>query len=328
MGFDPIETEIKDDVGSPLPTVITDPITPANQAFVDATGALKVTGGGGGEEHTDGEIVQAGDKGSVMIGSDGTNYRFLSVDSNGNLQVDIVSGGTGSEQHEDGETVQVGDKGTVILGSDGTDYQFLKVDANGELQIDVLTLPAIPTGDNTIGRVKITDGITIAQICDHTQALLTSTDSLRSIHEGDHYYIKGWQNVSGAGTTLEFIFSVADTAAWPHALWSISSESEFTFEMYEGATTSSDGTPVPVFNNNRNSTNTSGVGAFSAPTVTNVGTLVYSGKIGSGKQIGGESPDVSLFMGKQNTKYLFRLTHDTVGTHWLDYHFYWYERTN
>lgn len=91
MGFDGIQTEIKDDVGGPLPAVITDPTTPSQQAVVDATGALKVTGGSIGEQYQDADVVQAGDKGTVAIGSDGTNYRFLKVDSNGQLQVDVLT---------------------------------------------------------------------------------------------------------------------------------------------------------------------------------------------------------------------------------------------
>lgn len=51
-----------------------------------------------------------------------------------------------------------------VAGTDGTNARALKTDSGGELQVDVLTLPAIGTGDNTIGRVKLTDGTEVASV--------------------------------------------------------------------------------------------------------------------------------------------------------------------
>lgn len=46
-------------------------------------------------------------------------------------------------------------KGIAMAGTDGTNTRIIKTDANGEPQVDVLTLPAIPSGSNTIGAVEV-----------------------------------------------------------------------------------------------------------------------------------------------------------------------------
>jgi hypothetical protein len=46
-------------------------------------------------------------------------------------------------------------KGYAVSGTDGTNARVLKTDASGELQVDVLTLPALPTGSNTIGTATV-----------------------------------------------------------------------------------------------------------------------------------------------------------------------------
>lgn len=43
------------------------------------------------DQFEDGDTQQAGDKGNVAVGSDGTNYQFLKVDTTGRPQVDIAA---------------------------------------------------------------------------------------------------------------------------------------------------------------------------------------------------------------------------------------------
>lgn len=52
----------------------------------------------------DNEAVDATDTGNLVLGTDGSNYQILAVDSNGHLQVDILSGGGGTEYSEDAAT--------------------------------------------------------------------------------------------------------------------------------------------------------------------------------------------------------------------------------
>lgn len=109
-------------------------------------------------------------------------------------------------------------KGIAVSGTDGTNARVLKTDASGELQIDVLTLPnvtigaAIPTGDNAIGRVKLTDGTDVADILDLTNSNpLTvaivdgSGDQITSFGGGTQYTEDAAAAANPVGTAVNLI---------------------------------------------------------------------------------------------------------------------------
>lgn len=163
---------------------------------------------------------------------------------------------------------------------------------------------------------------------DATQAALVVEYAHHEVHEGDHYYVKGWIDIP-ASTSTDFLFVTPNTAKWIHAKWEIASEAEATFVLYEDTTTAALGSAVTIYNNNRNSANTPGVLAFSTPSVSATGTAIYSGKLGSGRAIGGSAGREHEMIAKQNTKYLFRITNnDGTATRWTGYDFYWYEHQN
>ena len=98
----------------------------------------------------DGASVDADNQGLVMMGNDGSNYQDLSVDSSGNLQVDVVAelpAGTqvigevkvtdGTDDLDiatDGSAAKT--KGIQVLGTDGTNAQILKTDTSGALFVN------------------------------------------------------------------------------------------------------------------------------------------------------------------------------------------------
>lgn len=125
--------------------VLQDPTTPSYKAEVTSSGELKVfqTGGSAGQLVEDGQAALVDDVGRICVGYDGTNYQFVSVNSSGRLQVDVISGGTSGQQVEDGQVFSSGDVGNISVGYDGTNYQFLSVDSDGQLQVDVLSLPNV-----------------------------------------------------------------------------------------------------------------------------------------------------------------------------------------
>ena len=49
-------------------------------------------GGGGGDQYVDGYTIVSGEKGNVMMGTDGTNLQFLDVNSSGQLNLNNISG--------------------------------------------------------------------------------------------------------------------------------------------------------------------------------------------------------------------------------------------
>ena len=144
-------------------------------------------------------------------------------------------------------------------------------------------------------------------------------------HEGKFFFVKDWADLDGAGTKAEFLFRVP-AGVVPHAQWSIAGEAEFTMELFRGVTVSADGTPITPVNANGNSDNAAVVQAFSGPTVTDDGTKIWAGKIGSGRNATVGRDTGYEYMGKLSTDYLFRITKVASGTHWLDYDFNWYEK--
>lgn len=111
---------------------------------------------------TDGGALPA--DGRMIMGSDGSLAQFVKVDSDGNLQVDVLSGAGGTQYAEDAAHGS-GDTGTVALavrrdtaavgsGTDG-DYSTLNVNASGRLYTSTTVDAALPAGTNNIGDVDV-----------------------------------------------------------------------------------------------------------------------------------------------------------------------------
>ncbi len=169
-----------------------------------------------------------------------------------------------------------------------------------------------------------------------THAIITVDHATGDAHEGNYFYVKGWMDIANAGTHLDFLWVVASTTKWPHANWNLSAEAEFIMTMYEDVSTSNNGTPITIHNSNRNSSTAAGVLGFTGPTLTsgtlgdgsNGGTEVWAAIVGSGKDATVGKTTGYGFIGKQGSKYWFRLTHVPAGTHWIDFDFNWSEQTN
>lgn len=68
----------------------------------------------------DNDPVNASTTGNLALGTDGSNYQVLSVNSSGRLQVDVISGGSGGVQYTEGDTDST-ITGTAILWEDSAD---------------------------------------------------------------------------------------------------------------------------------------------------------------------------------------------------------------
>ena len=169
-----------------------------------------------------------------------------------------------------------------------------------------------------------------------TRAWNTIDYAHHEIHAGSHYYVAGSMAALPTATNLDFLWVVPDNTKWPHALWSLESNVELTMSMYESVTTSADGNAATVFNNNRNSLNSNIVGGFMSAALnsgalgdgSDGGILVWQAKVGAGKKIGGAAGRNHEFIGKQNSKYWFRINNGSGGTGWVNYDFNWYEHTD
>lgn len=161
-----------------------------------------------------------------------------------------------------------------------------------------------------------------------TNSIINIPQEHHEIHEGDHYFVKDYIDITGAGTITYFAFTTPDTTKWVHAKALFFGEGEFDIEIYEDATIVG-GIAVTEQNCNRNSGNTPGLVAVSAPAVTGAGNLLWRGKTGSGRNTTGVLPGLNYeILAKQNSTYVFKITKIATGTHYLDFDFFWYEHTD
>ena len=147
----------------------------------------------------------------------------------------------------------------------------------------------------------------------YTGQKITVSDNLHAINDGNAYFTKNVIDIDGAETIARFMFYVPNNGKRIHAKSVFHAEAEFLIEIYEGITTSDDGSTVTTFNCNRNSSNTPTLIAYSAPTVTDEGTLIWATRIGSGKEGAGISPQLNYeIIAKVDTKYMFKITKPTA----------------
>jgi len=140
--------------------------------MADYDSTLPVRGG-----VADGDAVAAGTTGIPALGTDGSNYQFLAVDSSGNLQTDLASalpagtndlgivhvtdGTTELDVAVDGSAAKT--NGVQVLGTDGTNAQILKTDTNGSLYVNTSGAPDDSVTYATANLVKDTPTTVVSQ---------------------------------------------------------------------------------------------------------------------------------------------------------------------
>ena len=88
-----------------------------------------------------------------------------------------------------------------------------------------------------------------------------------------------------------------------------------------------EGAAITGVNNDGDSTNTPELTAFSGPTVTSDGTLIWAAKVGAGKDAT-VAPGLNYdIIAKTDSIYLFKLTKIPAGTHYIDVDFWWFEHS-
>ena len=163
---------------------------------------------------------------------------------------------------------------------------------------------------------------------DKVSYALTMIDvSHHEIHSGDHFYMDGYTSLDIDGV-LRVGLVTPNTTKWVHLTWTIYSNGVLTAEFFEGASLSG-GTPMTPLNNNRNSSNTSGITLTSGVTSSADGTLISKSKWGGTgfKSVSGGSGSRSdeLIL-KQNTTYLRKFTSHT-DSNIIGFKAMWYEHT-
>lgn len=145
------------------------------------------------------------------------------------------------------------------------------------------------------------------------------------IHTGATY-TTGYDLDTSNGASLDILVVTPNTTVRSHFTYEIVAELEAHFTMYEGVTTSNNGTALPSYNRNRNSANTSTLLTYHTPTVSNLGsTLLRRWHSGSGRAYGGGDRGTHEFILKQNTSYLLRITNSTTNNNYMAVKLDWYE---
>ena len=159
--------------------------------------------------------------------------------------------------------------------------------------------------------------------------IITTTDIHARVHGGLLFSLSGIITGITSGSTSYF-HGLTDGRAVHFWAGVVSvGNTPCSINFYEGATLSDNGTPLTARNRKRSSTLTPTLQTFSAPTVTDTGTLLESALIPSTSP-GQGGGDAQLFatewvLDVHNTSYLIGLTNNSGQTISASYNFLWYE---
>ena len=155
----------------------------------------------------------------------------------------------------------------------------------------------------------------------------------RMIHDGFMYAQTGKDTGWANAGVLDFLISVP-AFTFPHVqVMKLNfGRGDIDIVAYEGTTTSNDGTGMTVQNVNRNSSNTAATALYASPTITDVGTQIFTlwvpptgtgtGQSANGTDGVGQGGEWIL---APETKYLVRLTNNSGSTIDWSHEFSWYE---
>jgi hypothetical protein len=160
-----------------------------------------------------------------------------------------------------------------------------------------------------------------------TNAIININHTHHNIHEGAHYYVKSYDALD-TSDVVNFCILTPNTTKWAHLLFSIQSTGETLVEIYEGTSFSADGSLITAVNNNRNSSNTSGLIIRKDPVTIVTGTKISESLFGLStspvRNIGGDVRRDDELILKQNTTYIIKITSNSDGNN-VDYRANWYE---
>jgi hypothetical protein len=144
------------------------------------------------------------------------------------------------------------------------------------------------------------------------------------IHLGKSFFCRNWTNIPNGGV-YNVLLVTPNSDEDMHFFYELNNEGEMEYDIFEGTTTTNDGTPIPSFNRKRSSSNTPTMNIYHTPTITDDGTPIGPSRVGT-RTIGGDSRTIEEIELASNTKYLFRATNRITGaTNLFNFLFNWYE---
>jgi hypothetical protein len=167
---------------------------------------------------------------------------------------------------------------------------------------------------------------------DHTRSLLVMEEDIAAIHDGRHYFLKTWLDVTKGGPTadpiIEFLFITPPLPYRIHGNGRMSTGgAEFNMNFFEDVAVTSYGPEIPATNNDRFSLNSNQMRVYSAPVYSAYDIDIWPAKIGAQGQTVSAGFNYHFFP-RPETAYVVRLEKITNGTHWIDIDFWWHESTH
>jgi hypothetical protein len=158
---------------------------------------------------------------------------------------------------------------------------------------------------------------------DRKRTLVGTTYSHDAVHED--IIIQAEDYATGVSTARDYLL-VTDAVLENHLVFRVSCSHACRIQVFEGATTSANGTAIRIARLNRKSSKTIATGVFVAPTVTATGDEIpgawLAGGTGGNAQGGSFAHTDAEWLLKDETKYLFRLTPAAAATVSIQFEFY------
>lgn len=190
----------------------------------------------------------------------------------------------------------------------------------------LIALPVGYAGDFAYNRLH-SNQVEIVSPTDGDSVIIIGKEH-HEIHEGNHYFITGFQTVDD-GDSITFGITTAPDGTKAHVNTFIEGTSQIEIYVYE-ASVFTGGVPVTALNNNRNSSKTSMMTLVASPTVSDLGNLLRatsSGKAGinpaAANQQGIQARDRELIL-NANTTYIFQTISKDDGNI-ISFEASWYE---
>lgn len=163
--------------------------------------------------------------------------------------------------------------------------------------------------------VKLLDRDNNIHELDGGEYFINVSRSHHEVHVGRHYTMQSYDGDVDIASPKQYLFVTPDSDLRAHFLPSIATGAGGVARIYEGVTTSADGTELTPRNSNRNFADASAVSCYEDPTVTDPGTLLCPTVIGGP---GGSGPFPAASPGAAsredewvlapNTKYMIEFT--------------------
>ena len=139
------------------------------------------------------------------------------------------------------------------------------------------------------------------------------------------FFHKSTVALAAGSVTVDFMFVVPPHLVHVDASMRIRSGSECQLELWEGATTSNDGTPISLYDVDRNCAGVPDLQAYANPTITAMGTKIWSSTL-SAQSVAEVNSDVNYdIIPRFNTKYIWRVVKSASQASWVDVDFFWWE---